>query len=346
MLGLPTQRVMRYRLLLTECGKHLAEDEPMEQSELDEAIEAVNHACRELNNESGAISQQMQKLKTLSDYMGVGGAKVRQQAHLDLIVPGRTVLNGNGSDPMFFELDLDTGRPRGAGRQLLLFNDLLLLAQGSPLGAEHPLQYVAHYELADLRGKLDSAISNVIVANPSAVLSSERQITTVESRFLLYINAVFNGKVKGRVPKKTDKNYLLLRLSRGSPATRQSKLNKHVEETLDDILVLVSEFTFGSRKAQQHVMKWRAAILGAVEAYGEVQRTIQLQQKKAVVADLFARRAANAHAEEVQEKVFFHEYFHAKFTERLDVQNVAHEAEWAELAARGNAKGKHCFRAH
>lgn len=170
MLGLPTQRVMRYRLLLTECGKHLAEDEPMKQSELDEAIEAVNHACRELNNESGAISQQMQKLKTLSDYMGVGGAKFRQQAHLDLIVPGRTVLKGNGSDPMFFELDLDTGRPRGAGRQLLLFNDLLLLARGSPLGAEHPLQYVAHYELADLRGKLDSAISNKLVVNPSAML--------------------------------------------------------------------------------------------------------------------------------------------------------------------------------
>eukprot|EP01051_Picozoa_sp_SAG22_P002208 SAG22_NODE_97_length_20760_cov_43.302850_10_plen_177_part_00 len=89
MLGLPIQHVMRYRLLLTECGKKLAADEPMTPAELDEAVAAVTHACRELDSESGAISTQLQQLKALSDYMGTGGAKVRQLAHLDLVEPGR-----------------------------------------------------------------------------------------------------------------------------------------------------------------------------------------------------------------------------------------------------------------
>jgi hypothetical protein len=92
LLGLPVQRVMRYRLVVMECGKKLMDDEPMKPQQVDDAVRDITLACQELNEESGTISKALQQVKQLSDFMGKGGAKLRRIANLDLVMPGRVWL--------------------------------------------------------------------------------------------------------------------------------------------------------------------------------------------------------------------------------------------------------------
>eukprot|EP01051_Picozoa_sp_SAG22_P002210 SAG22_NODE_97_length_20760_cov_43.302850_12_plen_166_part_00 len=101
------------------------------------------------------------------------------------------------------------------------------------------------------------------------------------------------------------------------------------------VLVLASEFPFGSRQARDHVREWRNALVEVVEANVAMERKLARKRAATNIASFLNTKIESAKQEAAAEdKVFFHEYYLAMFTARLDEQNAGHEAEWAAVAAR------------
>ena len=81
--------------------------------------------------------------------MGQGGARFRRLAGIDLVVPGREWIKGDGDDAMFYWIDPVTLKPSRKPVQLLLFNDLLVVVQASRIDCDYALEYLNHFDLQE-----------------------------------------------------------------------------------------------------------------------------------------------------------------------------------------------------
>ena len=143
---------MRYKLLLLDLAHTLpaiTTEEPganeMRTRMLQRTVGQVEQVVQAVNAFTANTESSLQKVAECSNLMG-GGGRFRELAGFDLVKPGRSWLDGDGEDAMWFEWDAITMRTHTKPNQLLLFNDLLVVARPSR-SATHSLNYREHLPL-------------------------------------------------------------------------------------------------------------------------------------------------------------------------------------------------------
>jgi hypothetical protein len=149
LLTIPVQRVPRYRLLLSELQKHRPSDDPVSLTQLKQVLSAVDTVAHSLDEFTLEQEAGLTKVAQIADLMGRGGSLLRQAAGIDLVVPGRSWILGDGNDAMFYLVDPETLKPRRKPVQLLLFEDLLVMAEVSEASANYALDYLHHFDLQE-----------------------------------------------------------------------------------------------------------------------------------------------------------------------------------------------------
>lgn len=149
LLTIPVQRVPRYRLLLSELQKSWPADDPTSLAQLKQVLSAVDTVAHSLDEFTLEQEEGLSKVAQIADLMGRGGSLLRQAAGIDLVVPGRAWVLGDGNDAMFYLIDSETLKPRRKPVQLLLFEDLLVVAEVSEASADYALDYLHHFDLQE-----------------------------------------------------------------------------------------------------------------------------------------------------------------------------------------------------
>jgi hypothetical protein len=136
-------------LLLSELLKHRPSDDPTSLAQLKQVLSAVDAVAHSLDEFTLQQEAGLSKVAQVADLMGRGGSLLRQAAGIDLVVPGRQWVLGDGNDAMFYLLDPETLKQRRKPVQLLLFEDLLVMAEVSETSADHALDYLHHFDLQE-----------------------------------------------------------------------------------------------------------------------------------------------------------------------------------------------------
>ena len=252
LLGLPVQRIPRYQLLLQEVKKSMGDKSagydggPMPQAQLVNTMRSVEAVCHSLNELSMRSSEGLKKLAELSDLMGQGGARFRRKSGIDLVVPGREWIKGDGDDAMFYCVDPLTLQPNlRRPVQLLLFNDLLVVVEASRIDRDYALEYLCHFDLQE----------------PITVCGSDGSRHKECVDYLMFA-----------APRRG---------TQWQQAQHANAANAEGEEHRDEeaktaaemqVQIFASEWRRGSKRARQHVQAWARELADVAEICAAITR--------------------------------------------------------------------------